>query len=391
MTVTGCKAEWPMVKLGEVADFQNGFAFKPSDWGEEGKPIIRIQNLTKSSKNINRTTVEVDPKYHVERGDLLISWSATIGVFLWEGEPALLNQHIFLVKPNDKILKKYLYFLGLTIKENIEQLVHGTTMTHITKGKFLDIKIPLPSFEEQRRIVAKLEAVFAEIDKAMAASKAQADNFSALKSRFIASKFSTQIAAEWPTVALGDITLGKPQYGSGARKVLYDGKVRYVRITDITDNGELKPNGVVSPSVVEPDLFLKPGNFLVARSGSVGRTYIHKDLPGIYQYAGYLIRFRINPDKAIPEYIYYITKSKSWGEWILSNSKTVTLTNINAKQYSSFQFPLPPLETQQTLVAEIDTMFAEIDKAMAVSKAQTENHSALKSSILSQELQGRAV
>ena len=108
---------------------------------------------------------------------------------------------------------------------------------------------------------------------------------------------------EW--ITLGEVILGKPQYGSGARKVPYDGKVRYVRITDISDHGELKAGDIVSPSTIEPDRFLEPGDLLIARSGSVGRTYIHKILPGTYQYAGYLIRFRVNPAKAIPSM--YIT------------------------------------------------------------------------------------
>ena len=82
--------------IGEVAGFVNGCAFKPSDWGQEGKPIIRIQNLTDGDKPYNRTTRVVDEKYHISKGDLLVSWSATLGVFVWDGEDGLLNQHIFL-------------------------------------------------------------------------------------------------------------------------------------------------------------------------------------------------------------------------------------------------------------------------------------------------------
>ena len=166
---------------------------------------------------------------------------------------------------------------------------------------------------------------------------------------------------EW--VTLGDIILGKAEYGSGARKVPYDGKVRYVRITDITDNGELKSEDVVSPSIIEPEYFLEPDDLLIARSGSVGRTYIHENLSGNHQYAGYLIRFRIDSSKAIPQYIYYVTKSKNWWAWILSNSKTGTLTNINAKQYSSFRFPLPPLGVQRKIVEEIEGYQKVIDGA----------------------------
>ena len=104
---------------------------------------------------------------------------------------------------------------------------------------------------------------------------------------------------EW--VQLGEIVLEKPQYGSGARKVPYDGNVRYVRITDLTDNGELKPDNPVSPSSIEPGRFLQFGDLLIARSGSVGRTYLHDEDLGTYQYAGYLIRFSHRSHQGITE------------------------------------------------------------------------------------------
>jgi type I restriction enzyme M protein len=165
---------------------------------------------------------------------------------------------------------------------------------------------------------------------------------------------------------LGNITLGSPQYGSGASKVPFDGKVRYVRITDLTDRGELKSENPVSPSTIEQVYFLEKGDLLIARSGSVGRTYLHRDLHGIYQYAGYLIRFRIDPAKALSDFVFHVTQSDPWWEWILSNSKTGTLTNINAQQYSSFRFPLPPLEVQKEIVAEIEGYQKVINGARAV-------------------------
>jgi type I restriction enzyme M protein len=167
-------------------------------------------------------------------------------------------------------------------------------------------------------------------------------------------------------VTLGEVIKGKPQYGSGASKVPFDGEVRYVRITDITDKGELKVDDPVSPSVIEPENFLSTGDLLIARSGSVGRAYLHKNLPGKFQYAGYLIRFCIDPAKALPSYVYRVVQSPAWWEWIASNSKTGTLTNINAQQYSSFKFPLPPLEVQKEMVAEIEGYQKVIDGARAI-------------------------
>ena len=170
----------------------------------------------------------------------------------------------------------------------------------------------------------------------------------------------------FPTAQLADVIRGKPQYGSNVRKAPFDDQVRYVRITDLTDDGQLKDQDPVSPAEIESKYFLNPGDLLIARSGSVGRTYLHGRIQGDFQYAGYLIRFHIDPQKAIPDYVYWVTKSDAWQRWIVSNSKTNTLTNINAKQYSTFEFPLPPLEVQREIVSEIEGYQKVIDGARAV-------------------------
>jgi restriction endonuclease S subunit len=167
----------------------------------------------------------------------------------------------------------------------------------------------------------------------------------------------------FPHVTLGEVLIGKPQYGSGASKAPFDGNVRYIRITDITDKGELRTDDPVSPSIIETENFLTHDDLLIARSGSVGRAYLHKQETGTFQFAGYLIRFRIDNVKALPAYVYRVVQSPAWWNWIASNSKTGTLTNINAQQYASFEFPLPPLEVQKEIVAEIEGYQKVIDGA----------------------------
>ena len=175
-------------------------------------------------------------------------------------------------------------------------------------------------------------------------------------------------SAKWPMVRLGDVSLGKPQYGSVASKTAYDNKVRYVRITDIMDTGELKQDNPVSPSIIDASYFLEPNDLLIARSGSIGRTYLHGDLQGTYQYAGYLIRFRIDSSYALPRYVFYLTHSDRWRRWVDNNAKRGAQSNINAQQYSSFQIPLPPLDVQREIVAEIEGYQRVIDGASAVLK-----------------------
>lgn len=84
-----------IIPLGDVATYINGYAFKPSDWSEVGKPIIRIQDLTGTSNQPHCFSGDISSKYEVKNGDVLISWSASLGVYIWNRGDAFLNQHIF--------------------------------------------------------------------------------------------------------------------------------------------------------------------------------------------------------------------------------------------------------------------------------------------------------
>ena len=77
---------WTYKKLGDVATFVNGYPFKPSDWQKEGRKIIRIQNLNNPNAEYNYYDGEIDLKYVVVNGDVLISWSGSLGVFEWSQE-----------------------------------------------------------------------------------------------------------------------------------------------------------------------------------------------------------------------------------------------------------------------------------------------------------------
>ena len=171
MMEKGLPPGWIQANVESLGEFINGFAFKPDDWVGHGMPIIRIQNLTDPDKPLNRTGRSVDDKYVVERGDILVSWSATLDAFKWKGASAYLNQHIFKVVPETELDSEFVYF---ALKEAIQELVnseylHGTTMKHINRKPFLAHPVPLPPLNEQRRIVEKLETLFARLDQGEAA------------------------------------------------------------------------------------------------------------------------------------------------------------------------------------------------------------------------------
>ena len=154
------------IPLKEVATFLNGYAFKPSDWSKEGLPIIRIQNLTGTNKEFNYYNGDYNEKYIIEDGDILISWSASLGIFLWKNITGILNQHIFKVIFDKDIETDKLYFLHCMeyLIKKIEKNIHGSTMKHITRPEFEKINFPIYDIDIQRKIAKKLVFISEIID-----------------------------------------------------------------------------------------------------------------------------------------------------------------------------------------------------------------------------------
>ncbi len=147
------------VKLKDIATYINGKAFKPTEWQDSGLPIVRIQNLTGENKAFNYFDGEIDDKYILNNGDLLISWSATLDIYDWNRGEAVLNQHIFKVLFNKNIgIDKNFFKLAIkNILHHLEKFAHGSTMKHIIKKDFDNFEINLPTFEKQKQIAKTLD------------------------------------------------------------------------------------------------------------------------------------------------------------------------------------------------------------------------------------------
>jgi type I restriction enzyme ecoAI specificity protein len=155
---------WIELKIGMAATYTNGRAFKPEEWMQEGLPIIRIQNLNDNTSHYNRTTKTYEARFLVKNSDLLFAWAASLGTYIWEGGNAWLNQHIFKVEPYFFVNKKFLYYAFKAMVIEFYRNSHGSGMVHITKNQFENINLLLPPLEEQKRIVNKIEELFAALD-----------------------------------------------------------------------------------------------------------------------------------------------------------------------------------------------------------------------------------
>ncbi len=194
---------WTTTEIKELCSLINGRAFKPSDWKETGLPIVRIQNLNNPTRPFNYYDQEVPEKFYIENQELLFAWSGTpgtsFGAHIWQGERAVLNQHIFRVLISEQFIDKLFFRLALNEKLNsfIAQAHGGVGLRHITKGKFEKTKVFLPPFNEQKRIVAKVEALQGHSSRAREALEAVGPLLERFRQSVLAAAFRGDLTREW--------------------------------------------------------------------------------------------------------------------------------------------------------------------------------------------------
>jgi type I restriction enzyme S subunit len=159
---------WEWARLDDTGEYINGLAFKNSDWKSSGIPIIRIQNLTNPSVPFNYADGPFPEDRIAHDGDILVSWSATLNAFRWNRDDAVVNQHIFKVDPDHRVVTAdYLFhLLRHCIRAMAEsKAAHGLVMKHINRGPFLSYIVALPPLAEQERIVARVEELMGLCDE----------------------------------------------------------------------------------------------------------------------------------------------------------------------------------------------------------------------------------
>lgn len=199
----------PKEKLGDLFDFKNGRAFKKTEWRNEGLPIIRIKNLNDSQAPFNFFQGGYDKAIEVNDGDLLFSWSGTVGSsfgsHIWERGKGVLNQHIFRVSFKKPMVSKYAYYALREITAEIEKSVNGAVgLVHVNKSDLNNFSIPVPTLEEQERIVAILDEAFGGIAIAVNNSERNLENAKELFQSILQSTFEKK-GEGWSDLALGDL------------------------------------------------------------------------------------------------------------------------------------------------------------------------------------------
>lgn len=168
-------------------------------------------------------------------------------------------------------------------------------------------------------------------------------------------------------VPFGYLILEKPQYGANVKGVDIKCDYRYIRITDINEDGTLNED-IKYPERIEEKYILHENDFLIARSGNtVGKTFLYHSEFGKAVFAGYLVRYILNTNLIIPEYLLYYTKTTIFKNWIAKNQRVAGQPNINGQEYLDFPVILPSLDIQIEMVRHVKKLAQYIRQEQAMS------------------------
>ena len=379
--------------LGEVGTFTRGNGLQKKDFKEQGKPVIHYgQIYTKFGFSTDKTISFVDDALFkklkkAKMNDLIITDTSenikdVFKPLIWEGKEEVGisgHSYVYSTTENSRYIGYYLQSNEF-YKQKIKKAV-GTKVISITKDDMEKFKIILPPLPLQSKIVEILDKFQAlvedtkgllpeEIEQRQKQYEyyreklltfdiecANTHTYLITDKYFVVLKQAAAIVGvklgNVRIMTLGEVAKENLSYGSGASAVDYDGQIRYIRITDIMDNGILKQEKV-SPSQEEDKYLLNYGDILFARSGAtVGKNYFHTDEEKSI-YAGYLIKLSVDENIALPKYIFYSVNTTDYSRFVQNIKSSGSQPNINAKQYSNYKICVPPLPVQQHVVDILD-------------------------------------
>lgn len=304
--------------------------------------------------------------------------------------------------------KFFYYYIANNFRYIIEEGGAKNTVDSVRLYMIQNFLMTVPTKEEQRDIVSYLDKKCSEIDKVISAQQKRIALLQELKQSVITHAVTKglnpnvemkdsgvewigKIPASWDVVHLKRILRERMQYGANEPAESDDTTYpRYIRITDITANGELRPETFKSlePSKAK-DYLLDKGDVLFARSGAtVGKTFLfNADIKACY--AGYLIKASCDKHRMFPEYLYYYTQSGAYECWKNSVFIQSTIQNIGADKYQMMYIPVPSKDEQKQIVEYTMRKSQIFDAAISKAQHQVELLQEYKQSLITEVVTGK--
>ncbi len=386
--------EWK--KLGEVCNFQNGFAFKSNLFKSEGLPIVRITNITSTDVDMSDCKyfdigdyckINLIP-FQIKRDDILLAMSgATTGkIGKYKGDKtAYLNQRVGKFIPQASVLNNgFLYHFLLNKTNELYIMAGGGAQPNLSSNKLMgELSIPLPSLSEQERIVGILDTFTSSKENLKAQISLRRKQYEHYRDKLL--DLEGKPGVEMKT--LGEIARYRrgsfPQpYGN---KEWYDGEgaMPFVQVADVEEFGRKlkdKTKQFISTLAMPKSVYVPKGTVIVTLQGSIGKVaitqydaYIDRTL-GIFE--GYIIDINKIYFALQLEKIFSIKREKARGG---------TIKTITKEEFTNFAIPLPSLQEQSRIVSILDEFEASIKNLEAQLKEREKQYEYYRNKLLTFE------
>ena len=364
------------VNLNDICFFQEGPGVRKHQYCTKGVKLINVSNLVNGEIDLSNSNRYISQEeaygrykhFLIDEGDLIIASSGIkveyldkkVAFIKKENLPLCMNTSTirFKVKNKNELDILYLsYFLkSKNFKNQISKLITGSAQLNFGGSHLKKINLFLPELNVQK----KVSTLLLLIDNTIKNMQRKISILEQLTKSLFTRMFGTPEYNEkgWNFIFLKDISYTKGEYGSNKPAINYNGGYRYIRITDINATGELKTEKVgVSDEEIEAQKYaLKENDILFARSGAtVGKNFLYNKKYGKCIFAGYLIRFKLNPHLISTKYLKIYLDTNYYWNWVKNCQNIVAQPNINAKQYGEdLKIMLPPIELQNKFAERIE-------------------------------------
>ena len=403
--------DWTHTKMKYVGDFINGYPFKPTDWGDSGRLIIRIQNLTEGRGVENFFNGEIDPKYIIKEGDFLFSWSTTLGLFEWKREEGVLNQHIFKVELNDVLNRRFYFWVTQGVIKELSNESHGSTMTHLTKDVFGNIRLPLPPLSEQQQIVYFLDTKTSLIDSLIEKTQRKIELLKEKRTSLINEvvtkglnpnvemkdsgvEWIGKIPRGWEIKKLKHISDVRP---SNVDKHIYEDEIQVhlCNYTDVYYNEVINSNTNLKKGSCNENEYekfkLEKGDVIITKDSETPDdigipVYVEETLENVV--CGYHLTM-IKPISVIGKFIFRFIECDRTRRYFELNSNGVTRFGLGKSSIENLVLPIPSETEQQQIVEYLDEQTQLIDKTISIEEKRIELLKEYRQSLISEVVTGK--
>lgn len=405
---------WERIEQGKVAKILNGAPWRSSYFNKkEGVPLIRIRDVT-TGQTETLYNGPIDDAYWVDDGDLLVGMDGDFNCRLWSGGRGLLNQRVCKISPDERFYnKKFLAYVLPGYLSAINKETHSITVKHLSSKTLAETPLPLPSLNEQKRIVEKLEILFDRLSLTGENLKNISTLIKLYKHSILASAFSGKLTERWrenqhlDNAAILIKATAAPIQGRGGRqatdriidgryalavnkpsrkppagwswvpllkiarqetghtpsrnnRAYWDGGIPWIGIKDARDHhGGVIADTIqtISKSGLENSSarLLPPGTVCLSRTASVGYvTIMGKSMATSQDFATWTCSSAITP-----KYLMYALMAE--GDGIRAFGKGTTHTTIYFPEIRALNICLAPLEEQHEIVRIIEKAFSQIE------------------------------